>query len=116
MDYPDGFARRFLEQAAKYGHAWANVDLDAGEIDYVNTLDDASDPEVSDANARVQITDSEIEPAWEDLIGEARSFYPSLPIEQGVYALLSVIIEETLLTNYLPPPRVFTIGQILRPH
>jgi hypothetical protein len=114
VDYPKGFARRFLEEAASYGHAWANLDLDSGEIDYIEDPSDSADDEVSTATARVAIADKDLEPVWGDLVSEARSFYPSLPIEESVGALLSVIIEEFVLTNYTPAPRFFSLAQILR--
>jgi hypothetical protein len=40
--------------------------------------------------------------------------YPSLQVEDGVASILSVIIEEFLLTTYNPAPRFFTVAQILR--
>jgi hypothetical protein len=113
VDYPYGFARRFLDQAARYGHAWANVDLDVGEIDYVEDPSDTTDDDVNTASARISVTDTDLQPAWDRLVREALAFYPSLRIEEGAATILSVCIEEFPLTNNEPAPRFFTVSQIL---
>ncbi|HEX4443563.1 MAG TPA: hypothetical protein VHZ81_08330 [Galbitalea sp.] len=103
-DFPPGFARRFLEYARTAGPAWANIDLELGEIDY---LDD--DPEFS---ARLHVDDRGLIPTWPSLGREARAFYPRLSDEEGAMVMLTVSIEEFLRTNYSAQPRYFAIEQV----
>jgi hypothetical protein len=105
VEYPTGFARRFLDWARTAGPAWANIDVELGEIDYV---DDA--PEHS---ARIHLDDEGLMPKWPSLLREGRAFYPRLSGEEGAMVMLTVGIEEFLRTTNDPrEPRYFMIQQL----
>ena len=116
MDYPSGFAQRFLMRLVDFGPAWANMDLQTGRIDLVSEDDDGrtnANDEDAPVSARIIVNDAGIQPHWLGLVEEATVFYPRMPVEEGVISMLATIIDEYTATGYTPPPRLFNVSQIL---
>jgi hypothetical protein len=113
MDYPAGFAQRFLRWADAFRGGWANADFDAGQIDFVSEYDrDGGNGRT--IGARLLVDDVGLAPYWEGLAREATGSYPELRIEDAAMTMLAVDIEEFLSTNYSPAPRFFLITEVLR--
>ena len=102
IQYPSGFASRFLEWARAAGPGWGNVDAERGELNYVD-----DDGRVS---ARIRIDDEGLIPRWRGLVGEGRALFPRLSDEERAMVMLSLSIEEFVLTTDDPrQPRYFTL-------
>jgi hypothetical protein len=115
MDYPTGFAQRFLRWADAFGGGWANADFDAGQIDFFSEYDrDSADGRSAPIGARLIVDDVGLAPFWEELAHEAKGSYPELLIEDAAMTMLAVDIDEFLSTNYSPAPRIFLIAEVLR--
>jgi hypothetical protein len=109
MNYPNGFAERFLNYMNANSHLNIGIDSDGGWIDYPAEGDDGD----VKFGGRVYVADDQLRAAYEAISIHASHFYPDVSGEEATMAMLALSIWEIVGNETQLGPKNFMVEHIV---